>query len=40
MWTLYIPVEGSQGVGVEVRGPNRSWEQHAEALFSSIELVP
>ena len=40
MWTLLVPGDGTTAVGVEVRGPNRSWETHAEVFFSAVELIP
>ena len=40
MWTLLVPGDGESAVGVEVRGPNRSWEAHADVFFSAVELIP
>lgn len=39
LWHLLIPVSGSDAVGFEVRGPNRSWQSHADAFFSDVELL-
>ena len=39
MWFLLVPVEGSLGIGVEMRGPNDSWEQHADAVFPTVTPV-
>jgi hypothetical protein len=36
MWYLLVPVSGSVGIGVELRGPNASWETHADAIFPSV----
>lgn len=37
MWYLLVPVRGSVGIGVELRGPNDSWESHADVVFQSVE---
>ena len=39
LWHLLIPGTGGRGVAFEVRGPNASWEIHAEAFFSSLEIL-
>lgn len=36
MWYLIVPVEGSRGIGVELRAPNNSWEAHADRVFASV----
>ena len=36
MWYLLVPVDGSQGIGVEIRAPNDSWESHADLVFPSV----
>jgi hypothetical protein len=36
MWYLLLPIEGSQGVGIEMRAPNSSWEAHADIVFNSL----
>ncbi len=36
MWHLLVPVEGSTAIGVEMRGPNESWESHADAVFPTV----
>ncbi len=36
MWHLLVPVEGSLAIGVEMRGPNDSWESHADAVFPTV----
>ncbi len=36
MWYLLHPVEGSRGIGVEMRAPNDSWESHADAVLGSL----
>ena len=38
MWFLLVPGVGSSGVGVEIRGPNDSWEAHADAVFPTVEV--
>ena len=40
MWVLLVPVDAEHGIGVEVRGPNRTWESHAEVFFSDVVPVP
>lgn len=37
MWFVLLSVDGSRGIGIELRAPNRSWETHADAVFSSID---
>ena len=36
MWHVVYPTGGSSGIGVELRGPNDSWESHADVVFTSI----
>ena len=36
MWHVVYPTGGSNAIGVEVRGPNNSWESHADIVFASI----
>ena len=40
MWFLVVPVDGSEGIGVEIRGPNGSWESHADVVFPSVIPLP
>jgi len=40
MWYVIVPVQGSVGIGVEMRGPNDSWESHADVVFESVVPVP
>ena len=40
MWYLLVPVEGSVGIGVELRGPNDSWEEHADVIFPTVAPRP
>lgn len=40
MWYLLVPVEGTVGIGVEMRGPNESWEAHADAVFPTVVAKP
>lgn len=36
MWHLLVPVDGTVAIGVEMRGPNDSWQSHADAVFPSV----
>lgn len=36
MWHLVYPLDGEDGVGVELRAPNDSWERHADLVFASV----
>lgn len=36
MWHLLYPVDGTVAIGVEMRGPNDSWETHADAVFPTV----
>jgi len=40
MWFLLVPLDSERAIGVEVRGPNRSWETHADVFFSQVVPVP
>lgn len=39
MWHVLVPVDGSMAIAVEIRGPNTSWEDHADVVFPSVEPV-
>lgn len=39
LWHLVIPGAGSDAIGFEVRGPNRSWQTHADVFFSDVQVV-
>jgi hypothetical protein len=39
LWHLLIPGTQSGGVGVEVRGPNASWQRHADVFFSKVQIA-
>ncbi len=39
LWYRLTPLEGRRAVGVEVRGPNSSWETHAELILGSLVLA-
>jgi len=39
LWHLLIPGTQSGGVGVEVRGPNASWQGHADVFFSDVRIA-
>ena len=36
MWHVVYPLSGSEAIGVELRGPNDSWESHADIVFATI----
>ena len=38
LWHLLIPGTQSGGVGVEVRGPNATWQSHADVFFSDVRI--
>ncbi len=38
LWHLLIPGSGNRGVAVEVRGPNASWQSHADVFFSNVQI--
>ena len=40
MWYILVPVQGSVGIGVELRGPNDTWEEHADIVFPSVTAIP
>ena len=40
MWYVLVPVGGSVGIGVELRGPNATWEEHADIVFPSVTPIP
>lgn len=40
MWYLLVPVDGTVGIGVEMRGPNDTWEAHADAVFPTVHAKP
>lgn len=40
LWYRLAPTEGRMAVGVEVRGPNSSWAEHAEAILDSLVVLP
>ncbi len=37
LWFRLIGLDSVNGLGVEVRGPNSSWEAHAEVFLDSLE---
>ena len=39
LWHLLITGTGTAAVGVEVRGPNRSWEAHADVFFAGVDVL-
>ncbi len=38
LWHLLIPGTRNRGVGVEVRGPNASWQRHADVFLSDVQI--
>jgi len=34
LWHLLIPGQGSDAIAIEVRGPNPSWDPHADVFFA------
>lgn len=38
LWHLLIPGARNRGIGVEVRGPNPSWQSHADVFFSNVQI--
>jgi hypothetical protein len=40
LWTLFIPIDSRRALGVEVRGPNPTWEPHAEMFFDQVIITP
>lgn len=36
LWHLLVPIDSTHAIGVEVRGPNRTWESHAAVFFSDV----
>ena len=36
LWHLLIPTSGGDAVGIEVRGPNTTWEAHAEVFLRGL----
>ena len=40
MWFRLIPTEASRGIAAEVRAPNSTWAEQAEAITSSVTELP
>ncbi len=40
LWDRLIPLNGATAVGMEVRGPNRTWQSHADVFLDSLVVVP
>jgi len=40
MWTLLLPTDAVRAVGVEVRAPNSSWEDHARVFLEGVQILP
>lgn len=39
LWHRLVPTSASRGFGIEVRGPNASWEAHAEVFRRNLVVV-
>lgn len=39
LWHLVIPGSGERAIAVEVRGPNATWEAHADVFFDGVEVL-
>jgi hypothetical protein len=39
LWHLLVPIDGATAVGFEVRGPNVSWEPHADEFFGGLQIL-
>lgn len=39
LWHRLVPIGASRAVGVEIRGPNRSWEDHADVFIEGLTVV-
>lgn len=40
LWFLLTPTDSTRAVGVEVRGPNSSWESHARVFLDGLMVLP
>lgn len=40
LWYRIIPLAGSSALGMEVRGPNASWEAHADVFLDTLVVTP
>jgi hypothetical protein len=40
MWSLLLPTDAVRAVGVEVRAPNSSWEDHARVFLDGVQVLP
>jgi hypothetical protein len=39
LWYYLVPTGISEAVGLEVRGPNGTWEAHAELFFAGVDPI-
>ena len=39
MWVLMMPTDATRAIGIEVRGPNASWEPHARVFLDGLQLL-
>lgn len=40
MWMLLLPTDAIRAVGVEVRAPNSTWDDHARVFLDGVQLLP
>jgi hypothetical protein len=40
MWTRLLPTDAVRAVGVEVRAPDSTWEDHARVFLDGVQLLP
>ena len=40
LWWRMIPVDGPDAIGIEVRAPNGSWDDHAAIFLEGLTLLP
>jgi hypothetical protein len=39
LWYRLTPLQGRSAVGIEVRGPNSTWAEHAETIMDSVVVA-
>ncbi len=39
LWHRLVPISASQGYGIEIRGPNASWESHADVFRGNLVVL-
>lgn len=40
VWHLLVPIDATFAIGVEMRGPNGTWDSHADVFFSDVFPAP